>query len=337
MGERVLVTGITGFIGQHCAVELLNQGYEVVGSIRSKSKADSTRNAIGKVAPIDQLSFAEADLLSDKGWDVAMKGCDYVLHVASPFMMKEPKDENEMIAPAVEGTERVISAAQRNVIKRLVLTSSTFAIIAGKQSGHYGPNDWSDTGAKIGAYAKSKTLAERAAWEINKEQLRWDLVVINPSLVIGPGINPHSTSESFNIIRQLGDGTGKMGTPEFFVGAVDVRDLAEAHFNAGFFPGAQGRHIISAREVSLLELSEILQKKYGNQFPFPKKNLPKFMIWLLAPMAGVKRKMVRKNVGYHWLVDNSKSIRELGINYRPVEESITDYFQQMIDLGVFKK
>jgi dihydroflavonol-4-reductase len=101
MSERVLVTGITGYIGQHCAVELLNQGYEVVGSIRSKGKADSTRNAIGKVAPIDKLSFAEADLLSDQGWDAAMKGCDYVLHVASPFVIAEPKNESDLITPAV--------------------------------------------------------------------------------------------------------------------------------------------------------------------------------------------------------------------------------------------
>ena len=110
--EKVLVTGITGYIGQHCAAELLRQGYEVVGTIRSRSKAEETRSAIARVAAVENLSFSEADLLSDKGWGEAMKGCSYVLHVASPFLLEEPKDENELIAPAVQGTKRVIAAAQ---------------------------------------------------------------------------------------------------------------------------------------------------------------------------------------------------------------------------------
>ena len=186
------------------------------------------------------------------------------------------------------------------------------------------------------SYSYSKTVAERAAWEINRNQSGWDLVVINPSLVIGPGIKPRSTSESFNLIRQLGDGSTKMGVPEFYIGVVDVRDLAEAHFKAGFLPEANGRYIISAEETSFLDLSKMLQKRYGNQYPFAKKNLPKFLVWLMAPLAGYKRKMIGRNVGYHWLVDHSKSINELGISYRPVEDSIIDFFQQMIDDRVFK-
>jgi dihydroflavonol-4-reductase len=129
----------------------------------------------------------------------------------------------------------------------------------------------------------------------------------------------------------------KMGAPEFYIGVVDVRDLAEAQFNAGFSPQAEGRHIISAEETSFLDLSVILQKKYGSQYPFPKNTLPKFLVWLMAPLAGFKRRMISRNVGYHWLVDHSKSIKELGLKYRPVEESIVDFFQQMIDNDVFKK
>ncbi|NDG49491.1 MAG: NAD-dependent epimerase/dehydratase family protein, partial [Rhodospirillales bacterium] len=160
--KRVLLTGVSGYIGQHCAAELLRQGYEVVGTVRSPSKADAARKAIASVAPVDRLRFAAADLMSDSGWAEALKGCAFVVHVASPFLLAEPKDENALIAPAVEGTKRVIAAAQREGVKRLVLTSSTFAIIAGKESGRYGPDAWSDLGANIGAYAKSKTLAERA-------------------------------------------------------------------------------------------------------------------------------------------------------------------------------
>ena len=158
MKERVLLTGITGYIGQHCAAELLRQGFEVVGTIRSRSKADATKAALAKVTATDNLTFAEADLLSDSGWNEAMKGCTFAMHVASPFAMAEPKDENEMIAPAVEGTRRVIAAAQRAAVKRLVLTSTTFAVIAGKETGKYGPDSWSDVNAKIGTYAKSKKI-----------------------------------------------------------------------------------------------------------------------------------------------------------------------------------
>ncbi|MEI7544844.1 MAG: NAD-dependent epimerase/dehydratase family protein, partial [Mycobacteriaceae bacterium] len=129
MTDRVLLTGITGYIGEHCAAELLRAGYEVVGVVRSPAKADSTRFALAKVAPVDRLRFVRADLLADDGWDKAMAGATYVMHVASPFVLAEPKDENELIAPAVEGTRRVVAAAQRAGVRRLVLTSSTFSVI----------------------------------------------------------------------------------------------------------------------------------------------------------------------------------------------------------------
>lgn len=138
MTARVLLTGITGYIGQHCAAELLKQGYQVVGTIRSRAKADAPRAAIARVASVERLSFVEADLLSDNRWDNAMTGCTFVMHVASPFYLKEPKDENELIVPAVEGTKRVLAAAQRAGVKRLVLTSSIVSISSGKGSGQYG-------------------------------------------------------------------------------------------------------------------------------------------------------------------------------------------------------
>jgi len=188
MTARVLVTGISGYIGQHIGAELLRHGYEVVGTVRSASKTTQTTSAIATVAPVDNLSFAEADLLSDTGWDEAMAGCTYVIHVASPFVMAEPKDEKELITPAVDGTKRVVQAAQRAGVSRMVLTSSTFAMIAGKDSGRYGPDSWSDTDADIGAYAKSKTLAERAAWDINGNDTM-ELTVINPGGVSGPPLS----------------------------------------------------------------------------------------------------------------------------------------------------
>jgi len=202
MTDRVLLTGITGYIGQHCAAELLRQGYEVVGTIRSRSKADATQAALAKAAPTDRLSFAEADLLSDAGWDDAMKGCTFVVHVASPFAMAEPKDESELIAPAVEGTKRVIAAARGAGVNRLVLTSSTVAMVTGKDSGKYGPDSWSDVDADIGAYSKSKTLAERAAWKA-VEGGTMELVVINPGGVFGPSLGAKIDGQSVAMMTDM--------------------------------------------------------------------------------------------------------------------------------------
>ncbi len=276
----VLVTGATGYVAGWIVKKLLEAGWTVHAPVRNPENLESLKylNSIASQSA-GKIRFFKADLLIDGSYDQAMEGCELVFHTASPFKIKVKNPQRDLVDPALNGTRNVLASVNRtSSVKRVVLTSSSVAIVGDSVDildypGGIATEDiWNHSSSlHHQSYAYSKTLAERAAWEINKEQQRWDLVVINPSLVIGPGINPHSTSESFNIIRQLGDGTGKMGTPEFFVGAVDVRDLAEAHFNAGFFPGAQGRHIISAREVSLLELSEILQKKYGNQFPFPKK------------------------------------------------------------------
>ena len=237
--DKVLVTGITGYIGQHCAAELLRQGYEVVGTIRSKSKADDTRSAISKVAPVDKLYFMEADLLLDKGWSAALEGCTYVLHIASPFSFTEPKDENELITPAVEGTKRVIAAAQRSVIKRMVLTSSTVAIIAGKDTGKYGPNDWSDVNANIGAYAKSKTLAERAAWEAVKGA-EMELTVINPGGVFGSSLGAKIDGQSVSMMTDMITGKFPM-IPDMAMGMVEVRDVAKLHVAAMTANGAAGQ------------------------------------------------------------------------------------------------
>ena len=230
MTERVLLTGITGYIGQHCAAELLRQGYEVVGTVRSRSKADATEAALAQAAPVDRLSFADADLLSDEGWDDAMKGCTFVVHVASPFVTAEPKDENELIAPAVEGTKRVVAAAQRAGVKRLVLTSSTFAVIAGKDSGTYGPDSWSDTGGAIGAYAKSKTLAERAAWKA-AEGGTMEMVAICPGPVFGPSLGAKIDGQSAALIRDMISGKVPM-IPDVAMGMIDVRDVARLHVKA---------------------------------------------------------------------------------------------------------
>jgi dihydroflavonol-4-reductase len=162
----------------------------VVGTVRSRAKAEATRTAIAKVAPVDKLTFVETNLLSDTGWDAAMQGCGSVLHVASPVVLAEPKQENDLIGPAAAGTKHVVSAARRAGVKRLVLTPLTVSISSGEDIGRYDFDAWSDTRARIGAYAKSKTLAERAAWAIAKGG-DMELAVITPGAVFGPSIGAH--------------------------------------------------------------------------------------------------------------------------------------------------
>jgi dihydroflavonol-4-reductase len=265
--ERVLLTGVTGYIGQHCAAELLRQGYEVVGTIRSRAKADATRSDIAKVAPVDRLSFVEADLLSDNGWAEAMKGCTFVMHVASPFLLAEPKDENELISPAVEGTKRVVAAAQRAGVKRLVLTSSTFAIIAGKDSGRYGPDAWSDASANIGAYAKSKTLAERAAWAAAKGG-HMELTVINPGAVFGPSLGAKMDGQSVAMMTDMIGGKMPM-IPDMSMGMVDVRDVARLHVKAMTANGAAGKRFIaaSAEPVEMATVASVLKEAGYTKVP----------------------------------------------------------------------
>jgi dihydroflavonol-4-reductase len=288
--DRVLLTGVTGYIGQHCAAELLRQGYDVVGTIRSRVKADATRIAIAKVAPADGLSFVEADLLSDKGWAEAMKGCAYVMHVASPFMLAEPKDENEMIAPAVEGTKRVIAAAQLARVKRLVLTSSTFAMIAGKDSGRYGPDAWSDTDASIGAYAKSKTLAERAAWATAKGG-DMELTVVNPGAVFGPSLGATMDGQSVEMMTAMISGKMPM-IPDMSMGMVDVRDVARLHVKAMTADCAAGKRFIaaSAEPIEMATVAGVLRK--AGYTKVPSRRAPAVLLKLMGLFDGEVRGML---------------------------------------------
>ena len=267
MAERVALTGITGYIGQHCGAELLNQGYQVVGTVRSRERADATRSAIAAVAPVDRLSFVEADLLSDDGWDVAIQGCDYVAHVASPFIVAAPKNESELVAPAVEGTRRVIAAAQRAGVKRFVLTSSTLSMIAGKDGGPYGPESWSDINAKIGAYSKSKTLAERAAWDAVAEG-EMELTVINPGPVFGPSLGATADGQSVATMTDMVSGKIPM-IPDMAMGMVDVRDVARLHVKALTSDGAAGKRFIAATAdpIEMTTVARVLREAGFNKVP----------------------------------------------------------------------
>jgi len=321
MVDRVLLTGINGYIGQHCAAELLNQGYEVVGTVRSTAKSIETRNSLAKVAPVERLNFVQADLLSDLGWDEAMRSCAYAIHVASPFLLAEPKDENELIRPAVDGTKRVVAAAQRAGVKRMVLTSSTFAIIGGKPSGRYGPQDWSDTDAHIGAYSKSKTLSEQAAWKA-AEAGNMELSVINPGPVFGPSLGAALDGQSVAMIAAMISGKMPM-VPDMSMGMVDVRDVARLHVKAMTAEGAQGKRFIaaSAEPIEMAKVAKMLRN--AGYTKAPNRIAPT----LLLKFMGLFDREVKGMLPYIGKIasfDNRETFDTLGWTPTPIETSLTE-------------
>ena len=321
MTDRVLLTGISGYIGQHCAAELLNRGFEVVGTVRSLRKADATRAALAAVAPVEGLTFVEADLLSDKGWDDAVRGCRYVMHVASPFVLAEPKDENELITPAVDGTRRVIGAAQRAGVRRLVLTSSTVAIIRGKPSGRYGTDAWSDTSANIGAYAKSKTLAERAAWDAVAGS-PMELTVVNPGAVFGPSLGAEVDGQSVALMADMIRGKMPM-IPDVAMGMVDVRDVARLHVAAMTTPAAAGHRFIAAtaEPVSMSYFAEVLRG--AGYSKVPSRKAPNLAIKLMSLFDRQAKGMV-PSLGKKAAFDNHATFDMLDWKPTPMETSIRE-------------
>jgi len=265
--KKVLVTGISGYIGQHCAVELLKSGYAVKGSLRSFSKSDVISASIeGEIDTQGRLEFCELNLNDDFGWDAAMLDVDYLMHVASPFVAAEPRDENDLIKPAVLGTQRALKAAKKAGVKRVVLTSSIAAML-GDKKGFVAINSamWTDIFApNRSAYIKSKTLAERSAWEFIQSQEKegaMEMVAINPGFVFGPALSENLSGESMRTFKEFM--TGKIPVvPKISMSISDVRDVAKIHVMALENRQASGnRYIVStSKAYSFQEIAQVLKR-----------------------------------------------------------------------------
>ncbi len=341
--KPILVTGASGYVAGWLVKKLLDEGLTVHAAVRNPDDKEKLKH-LDELASQSEgtLKYFKSDLLKQGSYAEAMEGCKLVYHTASPFTLNVKDPHKQLIEPALEGTRNVLEQANRTPsVKRVVLTSSVAAIygdnvdLLDTPNGVFDETFWNTSSSlDHNPYMFSKTLAEKEAWEIVKRQSRWDLVVINPSLVMGPAINPHGvTSESFAIIKQIGDGTLKTGVPEVGWGVVDVRDVAQAHYQAGFVPDANGRYLCSGHNSSFLGLAQTLLPVYGQQYPIPRKLMPKWLIWLVGPILNkaLTRKYISRNVGYTWQGDNSKSIRELGMTYLPLETTTNDMFQQLIE------
>jgi len=270
--KKVLVTGISGFVGQHCATELLKKGYAVRGSVRSLSKTDEVINGIKKeIDPKGNLEFCELNLMKDEGWEKAMEGCDFVLHIASPFVVKVPKDENELIKPAVDGTLRALKAAKNAGVKRVVLTSSTVAMHGGKEGLiKINQDSWTDVNAKnVTAYFKSKTLAEKSAWDFIKNQTgdnKLELVVVNPGPIYGPTLTGNLATEAMDFFKKLITGQVPM-LPKAYSVMSDVRDVAAINVAALENVKANGkRYIVTTQKPhAIQEIGQILKSNGYNK------------------------------------------------------------------------
>ncbi len=338
--STVLVTGGSGFIGSYCILQLLAQGHQVRTTVRNLKREGDVRAMLkaGGTDPGDRLSFVAADLMNDAGWPQAVTACEYVLHVASPFPESLPKHEDELIVPAREGTLRLLRAAREAGVKRVVLTSSFAAIGYGHpaQAKPFDETDWTDpTGADVRPYVKSKTIAERSAWDfIAREGRGLELSVVNPVGVFGPVLGP-DYSTSILIVQRLMDGAIP-GVPKICFGVVDVRDVADLHLRAMTSPQANGERFLAVAGdfLSMRDIANILRSRLGEAAKrVPRWQLPNWVV-RLAALRDPAVKQIIPELGKTKNATNEKARRVLGWTPRSNEEAIVSTAESLIRLGL---
>jgi nucleoside-diphosphate-sugar epimerase len=340
--STVLVTGGSGFIGGHAIVQLLSAGHRVRTTVRNPKREADVRAVLkeGGADPGDRLAFFAADLEKDAGWADAVGGCEYVLHVASPFPFGIPKDENELIVPAREGTLRVLRASRDAGVRRVVLTSSFAAVGYGHkpQATPFDETTWTDPeGDDVRPYVKSKTLAERAAWDfVAREGGALELSVVNPVGVFGPVLGP-DLSTSILLVQRLMDGA-LPGCPKLHFGVVDVRDVADLHLRAMTHPDAKGERFLAVAGdfMSVLAIAKVLRDRMGAAARrVPTLQLPNWMVRLAALRDPAVRQILPE-LGKRKNATHEKASRVLGWTPRSNAEAIVASAESLVRLGLLK-
>lgn len=341
--SNVLVTGGSGFLAGHCILQLLAAGHEVRTTVRTLDKVSQVRAMLvaGGEGGDGALTFHIADLLQDAGWSEAVTGCDYVLHVASPFPGKAPDDEQALIRPARDGTLRVLRTARDAGVRRVVMTSSFAAVGYGHPSRErpFDEGDWTDgAGPDVAPYIKSKALAERAAWEfMEREGGTLELSVINPVGIFGPVLGPNP-SASIGIIQQMLEGA-MPATPRIYFGMVDVRDAADLHLRAMTHPAAAGERFIAVAgpALSLHQVARILRERVGRSARrVPHFEFPDIVVRVLARFVPALRGFVHQ-LGIVRHASNNKARTVLGWSPRSPEEAVTATAESLLRFGLLKR
>ena len=338
MPDTVLLTGVTGFLGGHIAKSLLDRGYHVRGSLRNPARSDKTAKAIETLgADVSRLEFVELDLLNDSGWREAAEGARYVVHSASPFVTSMPRDPSALIEPAVQGTERAIAAAKNAGTEKIVLTSSIAAIVYGRggnRPGKLGPADWPDPAdGLLSAYALSKLLAERRAWELAQDGPA--LTVINPGFIIGPLPDDDPGTSGAVLLRLLRGDIPLL--PNLHFHPVDVRDLADIHVNSLTSAAMNGKRVpagfgpVSIREMAR-HLAEDVPEHAGK---IPQRVAPNWLVRLFALFDRDLRANVTE-LGYAPALDSSRSVELLGRTPMTSRQTVADMARDMIAKGLLK-
>jgi dihydroflavonol-4-reductase len=336
-GKTVLVTGGSGYLGGWCIVELLRRGYRVRTTVRNPAREREVHEAVAsQVDPAHHLTVHQADLMSDEHWDNVIEGTDYVLHVASPFPPSQPKDPDELIVPAREGTLRALGKALDHGVKRVVVTSSIAAIrlAKGVNQRPLTEEDWTDPDAEgLTPYVRSKTIAERAAWDLVKERGAENrLAVVNPGAIIGPVLHGDISYSVQSIERLL---KGMPGMPRLGFNFVDVRDVADLEIRAMTSPEGGGKRFIAVTQwLWMAEAGEILKERLGDQASkVPTREIPNLVVRGMALFDGGIRSIVG-SLGKRTDLSSDRAKSTLGWSPRPIEDTIAETGQTLIDQGV---
>ena len=339
--DPVLVTGAAGYVASWVVKNLLESGYHVIGTVRSLASKDKYAHL--EALPVGEggcLELVEADLLKPGSFDEAASKAKVVIRTASPFQVNGIKDpQKELVDPALLGTENVLKAASASPsVKRVVLTSSVASIFGDnidchKAGGILSEENWNESSSLVHQpYSYSKTVAEKAAWKMYESQKGWDLVVINPGFILGPGLSQRGDSMSTGFIKDYMVGQFSRGVPDIEFGFCDVRDVAKAHVLGAEKAEVKGRHIIVADHFKMIDISKILKNEFGDKFPkMPKRVMPTWLLYAFGPLKGFSWRKIRGNIGYPLKLDNSRSKKDLGMSYGPLEKAVVDQAHKLIE------